>query len=825
MGRYRFSHLNISAVPLRHNLVVALSLIVVLLSPAAGVTAQQSGQGPQPVTALERSQILLSLFHPVEILGQARLESLRITSSMESSGRTQRRRSRRAVPDSIPPDNQALTEARSLISRGNTAAARMVLDEAFRNGNPHPEVPFLLAELYLAELEPGGRLRAEELISEALRRSPGNIRYRLTRVRLFRGQTFTEYAELELDRILRDLPTQAEALAYKGQFGVERLTYADWRKSGWSDFIERQFISGVQQEALENLASAIAIDSLNVRAHHWLAYFYLHRQDWKNAMKVCNRMMRLGLEPGLAHLGRGLALFHLRLYDDAEDAFNAASRSLGPGAGELIWTTLWATPIVDVNRTGRGAILDSERAVPARGDTLFWAALDPVLSDDVNLRALEQARRLAHVAWFYGVETLGLHGWETLMGQIYLRYGKPRGQSSIIRQVSGQSRGRLIDAQGTAAPVMPSMRARLPSPDGLSKMPFNVVQFPSQMWNYGDFTIPLGLGFFSGNLEFIIQLREENQWYAPNWVDSSELYQKLTQTLPEISTIVGVPHPQRFPLITYQFPGPENSTDVVGVMEVDEDLAMSLLRGVSGFVAEPLLHAITFDLDSGERKMDTRSVFEQNRRWSSLPYFSKKYVLASPSMSLTTGSHLLSLEFVASPDEIWVGRDSVEVASADEPLRISDLVLASSIIPDTTRNLWPSVGTVNRSGWRIAPRLSQTFTPGEEKMLYLEFDGLQKDAFGATDYEIALSISRVRRRGLLAFTARLIEGIAGRRRDQEEVTVFWDRSGISTHDTEALSFIIPDPTEDEYNITLVVTDRVSGHSATTWTIMQISRQP
>ena len=108
-------------------------------------------------------------------------------------------------------------------------------------------------------------------------------------------------------------------------------------------------------------------------------------------------------------------------------------------------------------------------------------------------------------------------------------------------------------------------------------------------------------------------------------------------------------------------------------------------------------------------------------------------------------------------------------------------------------------------------------------MLYVEFAGLQKDEFGATDYEIALSIRRVRRRGLLAFTARLIEGIAGRRRDQEEVTVFWDRRGISAHDTEALSFVIPDPTEDEYMVTLTISDRVSLLSVSTQAIMLISR--
>jgi len=719
-------------------------------------------------------------------------------------------------------------EARRHIAVGNIEQAASLLEAAFKKGDPHPEIPFLLAQILVAEGSPGGRQKAEELINEALRRAPGTIEYRLARARIYDMRTLEGYAERELDRILRDVPHLAEAFAIKGQFKVERLTGAGWRKAGWGAEIKKPWIDRERSLALEYLATAVALDSLNTRAHHWLTHFYLHEENWRSAMRVLNRMVGLGLEPDLAQLGRGIALFNLQLFADAKTAFASAYGLLEPGIKELMYATKWVKPITDPSRLGQDGVIDPEAAVTASVDTVFWTAHDLLLSDDINHRALEQARRFAHVAWFFELPALGLAGWETLAGQIYLRYGEPRSRSTIRMRRFQQIGGFNIELPGIDAnrPGGTYPRARMDSvtgQEGLEQFFSMPPPFPSQWWFYGDFGIPLGVGFITGRLDFITQNAPGPGQERPfEFIDNAQLYAEFTNRLPDLANMAGVATPVALASRFYGFPTGEQEVEVVGVMLAGPELALNLIGGQRGFQQEPFLHAIALELESGEQIRADVPVFEENRFWSTLPYYSRQYLLVAPPVSLSPGEYLLSCELTADEGSSWASKDSVTVTESESALRLSDVVLASVVEREPTGRLWPSTGTLNRNGWRIAPRFSDTFTARETKILYVEFMGLEKDEYGATNYTIELSIGRRQRRGLVAFTAELFEGIIGRRSGQEQITFSWERSGITTRGAEILNIVIPEPDENEYVVTLRITDRVAGNTGETQTLLIIS---
>lgn len=780
------------------------------------VTAQQPQHARRAISETEREQILLRYFHPIEILGRTRTDSLLIASSeIEDSPTgsvwTAARR----------PDNEIVIEARHLISVGNLGEAQSILETAFKKGDPHPEVPFLLAQILVAEGSPGGRQKAEELINEALRRAPGNIEYRLARARIYDMRTLEGYAERELDRVLRDVPSLAEAFAIKGQFKVERLTGAGWRKSGWGAEIKRPWIESERKLALEHLATAVALDSLNTRAHHWLAHLYLHEENWESAMRVLNRMVGLGIEPDLAKLGRGIALFNLQLFADTKIAFDSAYGLLEPGIKELMYATAWVKPITPPSGYSQDAVIDPKTAVTASVDTVFWTGHDLLLSDDINHRALEQARRFAYVAWFFKLPALNLAGWETLAGQIYLRYGEPRGRRDIRISQFHRMRGFNIELPGIEAnrPGGTYPRARVDMGQFYRMPP----PFPSQWWHYGDFGIPLGIGFITGNLDFITQNPPgPGAERLFEFIDNAQLYAEFTNRLPDLSNIAGIVTPVALASRFYKFPSGEKETEIVGVMKTDSDLALDLIRGKRGFQQEPFLHAIALELKSGKQIRANAPIFQANRFWSTLPYYSRQYLLVAPPVSLSSGEYLLSFELTAGEGPSWTSKDSVTVIESESELRISDIVLASVVEQEPTRKGWPSAGTMNRNGWRIVPRFSDTFRAREPKILYVEFAGLNKDEYGSTNYAIDLSIGRSRRRGLVAFTAELFEGITGRRSGQEQITISWERSGITTHGAEVLNIVIPEPDEDEYVFTLRITDQVAGRAAEIRTILIVS---
>lgn len=786
------------------HMIISVFFLVLLLN--FNVSAQNPSTGENPITEISREQVLLRYFHPIDILGRARTDSiLQALSGIERSIPTIR------TSTTEWSENEAVSSARIQISNGNFRLAQSILDAALKKGDPHPEVPFLLSQILITEGSPGGRQKAEEMINEALRRSPGNINYRLARARIYTMRTLEGYAERELDRILRDVPTLAEAYAIKGQFKVERLTGAGWKKAGWAADIKRQWIESERNLALEYLATAIALDSLNTRAHHWLAHLYLHEENWTGAMRVLNRMVGFGLETDMAQLGQGISLFNLQLYEDTKRVFDSAYVQMEPEARELMFSTVWVTPVSDASKMMQGGVINSDMAVQASIDSIFWTGHDLLLSDDINHRVLEQARRFAHVAWFFELPALGLAGWETLAGQIYLRYGEPRGRNTLTISRFQHTTGFEIERIGALS--------NRPGGTNLGQTP----PFPSQWWNYGDFGIPLGVGFITGNMDFITQEAPGPGSERPfEFIDNDQLYFEFIERQPDLSTIAGYESPSILEYRTYEFPANDSGTEIVGVMKVDDELASDLIRGRRSFQQDPVLHAIALDLRSGEMVQAEVPVLEVNRSWSTLPYYSRKFLLVAPPVKIQSGRYLLSIELTSGTGRSWVSKDSVDVKESDSGLKLSDIVLANAAEREPVRRGWPSAGTLNRYGWRVVPRISDTFNTREPKILYAEYTGLQKDEYGATQYTVELTIGRRQRRGLVEFTAELIRGITGRRSGQEQITLSWERSGISSNGAEVLNIVIPEPSNNEYVITFRIIDQIAERTVEARTVLIIS---
>jgi tetratricopeptide (TPR) repeat protein len=88
---------------------------------------------------------------------------------------------------------------------------------------------------------------------------------------------------------------------------------------------------GRDQEAMEAFQGAIRLKPYDEEIRYNLAYLSLRRQDFDQALKVLDEAAAIFDKSPRIELGRGTALYGLRRFDDAVEAFLKAAR-LAPGA-------------------------------------------------------------------------------------------------------------------------------------------------------------------------------------------------------------------------------------------------------------------------------------------------------------------------------------------------------------------------------------------------------------------------------------------------------------------------------------------------------------
>ena len=146
-----------------------------------------------------------------------------------------------------------------------------------------------------------------------------------------------------------------------------------------------------------------------------------------------------------AKLGRALALQHLGFLDLSWNDYQSALNLLPHQAKALMDDPRW-TQSPSQGGITRGSVTPAEALeVVDKEKERFWRAKDPLFSTELNERLLEQYRRFAYATWRFAAPNVGLRGWETIRGKVYIRYGEP------IFAWSGSSRAGRMQIPGLVA--------------------------------------------------------------------------------------------------------------------------------------------------------------------------------------------------------------------------------------------------------------------------------------------------------------------------------------------------------------------------------------
>ncbi len=705
----------------------------------------------------------------------------------------------------------ALQRARSLLSEGNVLQAHELLDPLLKTTYLKNAEAFHLDALALMDSgSPGGRMLAQERVLGALRLDPGNMRFRLTLAMILSRRTLDVTADRMLDNIIEEVPAAADAYALKARMRLETFWALGWRATGWATpvFEEATDPDVAIAEVLELLNRALVLDPDNELATWLLGTHYILTGEWREVVPIMTYMIDNDVHRAEALLGRGMAFQYLRRPEPAWNDYLEALALLPEAMQFLADDPRWALPPSEggtmpqnwsAMRASRGRTQSTEMSITGEERNSFWRSKDPLFSTPVNERAMEQYRRFAYVTWRFAVPNLGLRGWETHRGRVYLRYGEPlavESQQENLREMMDP----VLDPNAVEEPLSDAAAARL--------------YFPSEIWQYDELTFTFGGGMTTGNLK----LWPSDTYYA---IDSIADFERLAEENPESAKVEGGRRIVEMETAWYRFESADGEGELIPVARLPE-FGIHRIRPLVEGMQIPVYFMILDD--SWQTIKSTSQDLRLGRlgRVSVRDWVGNGISLASGAM--TEGAEYAAVEMVP-PGRVpaFTSRDTLESMPVSG-LRLSSLVAATSVQDRESVVTWPANAYFIRFGQAIVPRPSVQFELNEPIYFYFEIYGLTRDEIGATRYQIALTVTSQRERGLLAPVVDALGQLVGRTSQEGSVTLLFDRGGIQPRTSERLRMVFPpDRRADSYLMTIEVIDQVSEERFERSIVVEIGR--
>ncbi len=420
----------------------------------------------------------------------------------------------------------------------------------------NPESLYQLAKLYFKENTVYKRVRARELVEEAVLKVPRNIKYKfllaLILERISSGLSYKVYKQiLEIDS------TSAEALYNLGRIKAEdfgKLHNSVIQTGETADLSFESFAKEEFNKALFYLKKSLEYDSLNKQAYLHLGFLF--EDDGKPAkgipyllklQKLFPDYMEAYLYLGLLFYESGKIAESYKEYKTALDlmskkeredfTFNSVRELIKPVFGDKFknYSTKELKEIIKY----------------------FWKINDPLYLTKYNERLLEHYSRVAYADLRFSERDKNhpnqppiVEGWKTDRGEVILRYGMPlnmtkfrpyinAGSSSVIHMrtevwqykyfsfgfTDQFMNGRYVFSEPDAGMYVPQfngdspmlikyLRKALyteykPKFEGpVFKVPYNIVQLKSKNYNYTD--VYINYGFYAAD-----SLRHKNNYIYP----------------------------------------------------------------------------------------------------------------------------------------------------------------------------------------------------------------------------------------------------------------------------------------------------------------------
>ena len=710
--------------------------------------------------------------------------------------------------DAVARASRLVADALQLAQYGDTTAALARLDEATRLApslaDAHYRRGMFLARQAGNELTDMFKRRAAAgALERAIRIERNNPAHylELGRLRLKQGIGRLD-AQRMFDRALTaaqqrgDAALVAETEGELGDIYHRRFQAQDHRRLLTGDALQfdpdeaisnPHYAKGFLAQRTSEIEEAGELDLRRAEAHYrngadaWpghdranagLLGILLDQQRLEEFNEQVHRFVAAAPKNPRAQLFLGLGLWRLGRGAEATRAFESALAGLTPGERGRI------TDLSVILRRGDAESYQRMTAAQrAEFDRIYWAAGDPLKLTPENEHLLEHLARAAYADLRFSAPELHLRGWDTDRGVIYVRYGPP----PVI------------------ASFAPQTNQRSPDPTSVGKV--------TTVWFYPErnlrfvFYGPPGYNFarFAGEFQ---AYAEDTRYQLPVKYDNVPVTEAMDSIPVQVAAFRGHAPTDSTELIFYAGLPLARMSEGVDLSEGPIEHGL--------FITDPLEREVKVERRAETVRFQSETQLEQRTFSSALPAGQYRFRIEARQPTTRRAAR---------------GANRLEVDAFDRAtLMLSDVVMADRVAPRT------DVPT-GHGDFLVDPNPAMRYVPGGEVHLLWEVYNLTTDSLGTFwyDAEIVLRVQSIERRG---FAARIVGGmldaVGTTAEGDDQVSVRYEvREALGGRDRVPgwVAVDLEDAPNGTYVMELVITDRLSGHSAARRRVFTVSDTP
>ena len=673
------------------------------------------------------------------------------------------------------------------LAANDTAAAESCLISSIAK-HRDADSYYQLGKIQAAKKTYKSRNDALENLKQASLRKPDNLIYRLDYLRLL--EEFAIYSAINgYKKLTEEFKESPIPWIRLGEINLKGFNeYKDSKKIGKEEDPRYDFdlSETAKQDFLEAQScfiNALRVDSLNYDAMIGLSRLYENSNNEKRAVAILKKLIRRNPADKNARLWLGM-IYHrfnkpgeaskefekaisLMTYEEREDfIYNSVVKIITPAYGE------------EIERLSKEEI---ESAI-AR----FWKVSNPLLLSEYNERLLEHYSRMAYSNLYFSVPKLGIEGWKTDRGEVYLRYGEPLKKTKIRPYISNSG----------------FMTAK------------------SDIWNYDGFE--LSFDDYAMNGDFKLSWERGNSERFGSGLRSNIFSFELFGKIKEEAIQLYKPKGKQFNinLGIYSFvnfsDGRKNSTDSYLAYEIPVRDSTGKITGTyepfeTGlFIFDRMFNPV-FEKRSLSLAPRIKSILDDNRNRDKIETIKFTFPADTVSFAFEARKQKDSSFF---SNHSLLGRKTIK----EGELNLSDLVLASAI---SVSEEIP--GAVKRDDYYIMPRINAAFKNNEEIYLYYEAYNLSKREDNLNDFEQIITVQEHKEEqeggGLKKLVLKLSEALFG---ESNKLSL---SSSYRTAETNCRQYIQLDLSKlspGRYDLIVEVFDKITGKRTSETTVMDIS---
>ena len=654
-------------------------------------------------------------------------------------------------------------EGMAALNKNDISAAKSLFRESA--GKYRDAASFnMLGNLQVKEETFEARFLALDNFKEAVLREPGNNKYRLDYARLLIQSNKREGA-VEFNKLIKSDAKNIDIYIGIGDDFKKRFEQG----YNWGNY-QDVYIDGAYDNysmADKCYLRAVNIDDMNLEANIGLAELSAYAIEFPKAISILEKLNRKN--PDILAVNLRLALYNYKLNrtKSAWVYFNKALTLMSEKERKVYNNNSVEMFLPELVQKKLAAMPEEEKNAYINK---YWNVKDPLYMTEENERLLAHYFRVAYSNLYFGSPSMGLEGWQSDRGKVFISFGEPMARSSISEDPEDD----LNISYGFF------YTSPWKYPDGTSIL-FDSYGMNNYCW----------LSRFDGpTTRFFSKMENSGDRYVNYRYDKFASYELTGKNVYNIPVQVNVfkslsSEPENNVYFTYLLPKPNYNN------KVEHDYSL-------------FIHNELMDLENktaGTVRRDFINAIEKAGR----PVYEKLNTLE---VNIKPGKYNFALETRTLRDSMIssLHKEYEFPSFKKDELDLSGLLIASRVEEGNT-----ILGAIKRNDTYILPKIGRSFKNSESFFLYYEAYNLAKKANGETDFEHTIAIRETEPpevgipiKKIFKNLSNLVNGSS----DKVSLT-----TAYKTHEKDSQVYIQLDISKykpGKYDLSVLVHDKISG---------------